>query len=489
MTFRPIDILLLLIPLTTFSASGQYNYKDTTEFPYLNTDMNAIQFFSAEAIAPLYKAWLTSDTAKFSIVHTGDSHVQNDIYPGKVRERLSEIHGEGGRGMVFAYSTAKSYSSIHYETEHEGEWTWGKTMSIPPKIPIGVMGMSSHTEDSTAEFTIRFRNELPAEYILLKIFCKQSDRSFDITIENGDTSYTVAIDTNLSDLPYIPVEIAAPSEEFRVMINKTAPYQEFFEFYGMSIERPENTGLIYHSVGVGASRFRGILYSELFVDHLKVLEPDMVILDFGTNDYLYNDKIAPELEDQIVEIIRKVRESAPKTAILLTSTQDLYYRRRNIQSGTDFTKLIRRLAEEHDCLFYDWFWIAGGRATLKQWRDKSFAQRDLIHLNLHGYRLKGQMLADAIIHTMEWMQVNEDATCYTLDTWALEQDQEERLKKLYQGDAVPAPSGDYLVYKIRSGDTLGHIAQRFGVTVRQLQYWNNLNGTMIIAGKTLRIYK
>lgn len=47
-----------------------------------------------------------------------------------------------------------------------------------------------------------------------------------------------------------------------------------------------------------------------------------------------------------------------------------------------------------------------------------------------------------------------------------------------------APDGSY---HVRSGDTLGKIAQRFGTTVGRLQSWNNLRGTTINVGQTLRV--
>ena len=43
------------------------------------------------------------------------------------------------------------------------------------------------------------------------------------------------------------------------------------------------------------------------------------------------------------------------------------------------------------------------------------------------------------------------------------------------------------IYKIKSGDTLGAIAKRYHVTVKQLRKWNNLKNDNIRAGKTLRI--
>lgn len=43
-------------------------------------------------------------------------------------------------------------------------------------------------------------------------------------------------------------------------------------------------------------------------------------------------------------------------------------------------------------------------------------------------------------------------------------------------------------YKIRRGDTIGEIAERFGVSTAQLQKWNRLAGNRLTAGHTLKIY-
>ncbi len=43
------------------------------------------------------------------------------------------------------------------------------------------------------------------------------------------------------------------------------------------------------------------------------------------------------------------------------------------------------------------------------------------------------------------------------------------------------------VYQVQQGDTLGGIAQRFGVSIRQLRAWNNLNGNRIHPGQRLQI--
>ncbi len=43
-------------------------------------------------------------------------------------------------------------------------------------------------------------------------------------------------------------------------------------------------------------------------------------------------------------------------------------------------------------------------------------------------------------------------------------------------------------YKIKKGDAIGQIAEKYKVSVANLKKWNNLSSNKIIAGKTLKIY-
>jgi membrane-bound lytic murein transglycosylase D len=44
------------------------------------------------------------------------------------------------------------------------------------------------------------------------------------------------------------------------------------------------------------------------------------------------------------------------------------------------------------------------------------------------------------------------------------------------------------IYKVQSGDTLGQIAERFRVSVADIQRWNSINGTLIRAGQDLTLH-
>jgi len=53
--------------------------------------------------------------------------------------------------------------------------------------------------------------------------------------------------------------------------------------------------------------------------------------------------------------------------------------------------------------------------------------------------------------------------------------------------ASPTATATQILYTVRTGDTLGGIALRFGVTVEAIQELNNLDSTIIYIGQTLQI--
>ena len=63
-----------------------------------------------------------------------------------------------------------------------------------------------------------------------------------------------------------------------------------------------------------------------------------------------------------------------------------------------------------------------------------------------------------------------------------------QVKHKYAGQAQ-AGKGKPIYHKIRNGETLGTIARKYHIRVKDLQRWNGLSNSNIRAGKTLKIYK
>jgi lysophospholipase L1-like esterase len=168
--------------------------------------------------------------------------------------------------------------------------------------------------------------------------------------------------------------------------------------------------VVYHNLGVGGANFNALLQQRFFVEHYKLLKPDLVILDWGTNDIIYKNAVAPDHARKVIRTIQRIRAVDPHVSILLTSVQDMNYRRRNVTAAAEYAKLMREIAREQNCLFFDWYRTSGGPDTMRLWWAAKLSSKDNIHLNGRGYRKRGEALADALFATLNALEVTPSLT-------------------------------------------------------------------------------
>jgi LysM repeat protein len=466
------------------SSRNQYNW--------LNSDLNYIQFYNRVGFDSFYDKW--KNNKPITIVHFGDSHVQPDIFTGELRKILQLEKGMGGKGMIFPYSIAQTYSTLDYASYHTGNWRSSKSNEYAPRLPLGISGVTAKTSDPSASFTIRFHNPMPSHYTKLKLFCRQVRESYDVTITSAGKSVPVIIDDPGENVPIPFIEINLPEigNTIKIQVVRKNNYEDDFEFYGMSLESATREGLVLHCLGVGGSQFRSLLAEALFEEQLSAVVPDLAVLDFGTNDHLYNNSIPPDMEARIVEVIKRVRNAAPACAILLTSTQDMNRRGMNITSGRDYSALIRKIAKDQNCTYYDWYWVSGGPHRMITWLQNGLAQADNIHLTISGYQLKGNLLGSAFKSTLNKMSGTLESLAFNPDTLSYDQmlarqDSIMKITKSTSAVAVNRPPVNILYHKIVRGETIGEIAEKYHVSAASIRAVNGIRGSKIIAGKTLRI--
>jgi LysM repeat protein len=276
-----------------------------------------------------------------------------------------------------------------------------------------------------------------------------------------------------------------------------------FRFYGLSIENETNSGIVYHSTGVGAAAHRAMLILDKLPEQAAVLKPDVVVLDFGTNDILYTNKIDGDLEKQIEKAIKKFREINPEILIVLTSTQDLFYKGKYITAGVEFRDLMDSIAKKNDCLFWNWYDLAGGLKTIRTWYDEGYCQKDCIHLTKKGYDIKGQMIYKSFVNTYEMYKKNNSITTFSIPgknyvekspfdsliTVNLDSVNLETVNKPERELApkIKDPVRVQKTYVVKSGDTLSKIADKFNVSLAKLKSYNGLRSDMIRPGQKLKI--
>ena len=213
--------------------------------------------------------------------------------------------------------------------------------------------------------------------------------------------YSTPIDVckNNENTGIVSISIPSISNTLTFKCLKTSKTQKQFIIHGFEIVNIENKGVIYHSSGVGGAKFNSLLNIENLNKQLKIIAPDLIILDFGTNDFLYSDSIKESLKIDIKNVIASIRKSSPLASIVLCTVQDIFYKQKNLNATIEYMNLIKKIAKETETAYWDWFSVSGGKGALKVWLNQGLAKTDLIHLSNNGYRIKGKLLFEAIENT------------------------------------------------------------------------------------------
>ncbi len=497
--FQIIFLLLFVELASCRNTFAQENcIPDTLGYYWLNKDLNYLQFYNRSALSHFYNKWSKGE-GTITIAHLGDSHLQSDIFPGELRKNLQNVKGYAGRGMVFPFSIAKTYSANDLKSTYTGAWQCSRSIEHYPKLALGASGATCRTTDVNASFTITFHTDALARNHKLKIYCKKSESSFDLIVRTGERRAVVLVDSFTKNIPYVEVDIPdGGSNAITIQMLKHHATETEFELYGLSLESNAPSGCMLHCLGIGGAMYSSVVREPLFHDHFPSLNADLVIIDFGTNDILYTDKVPDDMEAQIKNVIAKVRFSAPKASILLTSTQDMYRRGKNIKSAEAFADLIRTVARDENCAFYDWYWVSGGPRTMKIWQSKQLALPDMIHLSPQGYRLKGTLLTEAFLNTMQQYQSPKvESIILQVDSLkAIARKQELTLPPEVvpvktvntSSNKTSVPAGYMIVYhRIKPGETISSIAEKYHVSQNSIITLNRMQTSKIVSGKTIKI--
>lgn len=513
-------LILLYAELTGVNAQ---KYTDTTYikesikyaeyYDFVKFDQNMLEWYQKDAIESFFKKLGNADKEKVVILHIGDSHIQSDIGSGMSRYKLQSIFGFGGRGMVFPYQAAGTHSAYDYYAKSYGNWDNTKNVAIKPKHNLGISGITIFTTDSTAGFTIIFRRHyysIQPQFTKIKLFCHKGPESYDALLTYSAKEKPIKVDCNVDDgFPYIEINLPKASDTLTLMLNKTDSAQKYFECYGLSIESAENKGILYHSVGINGAGFRSLFNQNLMEEQLKSISPDMIILDLGINDFFRGSFNYQYIMSSLNKAIEFFRNTVPDAVIMIPNAQDIYFRGRNIKNCEDYSVLTRLVAKEQGVVLYDYYNISGGRYSMNSWSKLGLSQRDKTHLSFKGYKLKGELYCNAILNSYYNFLLNSPDSLIAFDNkidttdfakWVIDKSTYYNKQGIASGDKIdnyknePVTNNNYasnvnpVYYKIQSGDNLGKIASKYGVTVSEIQRWNGMSSTKIYAGKTLVIY-
>ena len=397
---------------------------------------------------------------KINFVHIGDSHIQADLMTNVVRERLQSAYGNAGRGLVFPYNLAKTNGPWDVRFSSNGSFNSFRNVKPLSNENIGLTGILLQTKRE--DFAIELNAKEPDNYFTkIKILTPNNVGSFDLAtakktivfesqvpktithkIKSGDVLGSIAdkynisltalkranslksnniragktlkIPTNekqnrsISRSEFIPLEIQKDVfshyyksenllDKIYLIPNKD---ENTFELNGIVLENNDK-GILYHNSGVNGAKFSDYNKYPLFFEQLKALNPDVLVLSFGTNesfDHMNSDAFIAQLD----LFISNARKQNPFVEIIVATPPPSLFKRKypNTFVG-DYSKKIIELAFSRRVAVWDLYSDLGGLYGINQNAKAGLIGGDRVHYTKAGYEKQGNLLAKAIMEAYQ----------------------------------------------------------------------------------------
>jgi lysophospholipase L1-like esterase len=211
---------------------------------------------------------------------------------------------------------------------------------------------------------------------------------------------TVDTKSRVVEAGYTLIEIPPKSRHFEIRV-ASGPVRAL----GVRFEKP-GPGVEYDSLGLNGA-FVSVLARMFNAEHwgeqLRHLQPDLVIINYGTNESGYASFVDQSYGRELKEVVRRIRAALPEASILLMSPMDRGTRESGGDIGTMPTipRLVtiqQRVAMETGCGFFNTFLAMGGPGTMGQWyqAEPRLVGGDFIHPMPAGAKIVGNLLYQAL---------------------------------------------------------------------------------------------
>jgi lysophospholipase L1-like esterase len=166
-------------------------------------------------------------------------------------------------------------------------------------------------------------------------------------------------------------------------------------------------GVVYDSLGLNGA-YISVLSKFLNADHwqtqLQHYAPDVVVINYGTNESVFAAFVDKVFEKELREAIRRIRVALPGKGILVMSPMDRGERNENGQIETvpalqRLVEIEARVAKEEGVAFFNTFEAMGGNGTMAKWysSEPRLVGADFIHPMPGGAKIIGNLLYKAML--------------------------------------------------------------------------------------------
>lgn len=370
-------ILCLFLLICTFSKAQENNSR------LENTDSSLTEFiFKLNQLS-------SGKNKKIKILHIGDSHVQPDNFTGEARRQAQKKFGNGGRGLVFPYSLAKTNGPKDFTITSNVQWVNSWNINYPHKFNLGIAGMGIQSLTSDGEVDVNLiKDSLKNPFVKAMVIYSMD--------KNGKISLNNRISKMNSKPEFDTITLNLEKEQTNL---KIAFSGSKLTIHGIYFEN-STSGIIYNSAGVAGARYQDFNNTAYFSEQLKLFSPDLVIISLGTNESFDPNYEKEKFSNEVGNLIQKIKANSPSVNIILTLPSENYRVRKGIPienvTVQSVSAVLRTQAIKNNCAIWDLYKTMGGKGSMLIWQKEGLVNKDLIHFLRSGYWKQGALLFEAI---------------------------------------------------------------------------------------------
>lgn len=368
------------------------------QYPFLNESENTLLIPSEEALKPFFgklRLLEKNKNQQVHILHIGDSHIQADLFSGRVRDLFQNDvrFPVNSRGFAFPYAAAQTNNPQNYQVEYFGDWQGKRSVKSKQFSRWGLAGVNAITFDANASITINPNVERDNfEIRKIKVFYPIYDaKSFqvEVKLEEGNS----IISYSLGD-GFVEFTLKKVQKAITITLNQENEEQSQFILQGVFLES-NRPGLIYSASGANGAEVPTYFRCQDFYKQLAQVKPDLLVISLGTNDAFKYSFNSFQFKADYKKMLLNIKKMLPQTAVLLTTVGDSYRGNRLNKNNEKANQMILDLSKELNIAVWDFYRVMGGFQSIDQWNENGFTAKDRLHLSKQGYELQGELFYKA----------------------------------------------------------------------------------------------
>ncbi|MBA3973995.1 MAG: hypothetical protein C0504_07225 [Candidatus Solibacter sp.] len=332
------------------------------------------------------------------ILHYGDSPTTADLITADVRSFLQRRFGDAGHGNYLPARPWAWYNHRHLDSDSDGWQVFPATLKGEKDGAYGVAGVSFNGQPGAYS---RIKLKRPgAQRMTLLYMGRPGGGSLRISADGEELG---VLETGVPE-PRAAREVYRISPgtkqiELRVEAGSVRLFSVSFE--------TGRAGVVYQSLGlngVWAGVMANYINEAHWAEQLKQERPDLVILNYGTNESGFPKYVDSTYDDDLRKLLKRVRRALPEASCMVMSPMDRGVRETGGQIGTApalprLVAIQAKVATEEGCAFFNTFEAMGGPGTMGKWymAEPRLVSADFIHPMAAGGKIVASLFYDSLM--------------------------------------------------------------------------------------------